>query len=217
MSPAAGGQMRVHQSNLSDPGRAAPGTLSTWQNFAPNLFFFLLLHNLLPPPSLTTRPKRKSRKITANHQPPFFSAERKRGAPGSEARRRQQLWKGTWPLAPQLKAGSEHRATVVITERLIADRTFQQPVVKLEGAEGEEASNAQAWQMLCWWLALRGGSGARMHVFFVLLSEAFAARLKSPCEMMFSFCYVLSGARYLLLLCRVCFESYLCRQTFKKK
>lgn len=39
------------------------------------------------------------------------------------------LWKGTWPLALQLRPGSEQRATVVITERLIADRTFQQPVV----------------------------------------------------------------------------------------
>lgn len=34
-----------------------------------------------------------------------------------------------WPLALQLRPGSEQRATVVITERLIADRTFQQPVV----------------------------------------------------------------------------------------
>lgn len=39
------------------------------------------------------------------------------------------VWKGTWPLALQLRPGSEQRATVVITERLIADRTFQQPVV----------------------------------------------------------------------------------------
>lgn len=39
------------------------------------------------------------------------------------------LWKGTWPLALQLRPGSEQGATVVITERLIADRTFQQPVV----------------------------------------------------------------------------------------
>lgn len=44
--------------------------------------------------------------------------------------------KGDGPLALQLGLGSEQGATVVITERLIADRTFQQPVVnwmKLRG------------------------------------------------------------------------------------
>lgn len=48
--------------------------------------------------------------------------------PGAR-RKKTALWKETWPLALQMTPGSEQRATVVITVRLIADRTFQQPVV----------------------------------------------------------------------------------------
>lgn len=63
----------------------------------------------------------KSRNITSKHHPLWKSS-----VPRSEE---AALWKGTWPLALQLRPGSEQRAKVVITERLIADRTFQQPVV----------------------------------------------------------------------------------------
>lgn len=41
-----------------------------------------------------------------------------------------------WPLAPHRRPGSEQRAAVVITEGLIADRTFQQPVVNWMEAGG---------------------------------------------------------------------------------
>lgn len=54
-----------------------------------------------------------------------FTKEQRAPERGKEA----ALWKGTWPLALQPRPGSQQRATVVITERLIADRTFQQPVV----------------------------------------------------------------------------------------
>ena len=78
----------------------------------PFCLFDLSHHSLL---------QRKKRKITANHHPFWKSSM----AQSKEA----ALWKGTWPLAPQRRPGSEQRATVVITEGLIADRTFQQPVV----------------------------------------------------------------------------------------
>lgn len=73
------------------------------------------------------------------------------------------LWKGMWPLAPQQKPRSERRATVVITEGLIADRTFQQPVVNCSEQKGEEASNARPWHMLRWRLVLWG------HTCWILL------------------------------------------------
>lgn len=61
----------------------------------------------------------------------------------------EAFWKGTWPLAPRRRPGSEQRAAAVITERLIADRTFQQPVVSCMEAK-------EAWHKLCWRLALSG-------------------------------------------------------------
>lgn len=49
---------------------------------------------------------------------------------GRAGEKRQHFsWKGMWPLAPLQRPRSEQSATVVITEGLIADRTFQQPVV----------------------------------------------------------------------------------------
>lgn len=46
------------------------------------------------------------------------------------------LWRRARPLALQQMPGSDQRATVVITEGLIADRTFQQPVVKWKERRG---------------------------------------------------------------------------------
>lgn len=95
----------------------------------------LSLRQVSPTTSPVTHRRPNQKQLQNLRHPPRQRGEAARGnvAGGSAAEAR----------------GSRRRATVAITERLIADRTFQQPVVKMDGAEGEEASNGRARQKLC--------------------------------------------------------------------
>lgn len=135
------------------------------QNFALNLcqmspalfcLFNLFCHSVLP---------KKHKKNKNDCKTPLW----KSSAPQSQE---AAFWKGTWPLAFQPRPRSEPRATVVITERLIADRTFQQPVVNWMELRGRKLQMHRLDRCSADDLYFRVVWGRACHfVLFILLSQ----------------------------------------------